>query len=157
MLVGGCHVWQSWLRNERTQGWTTSHNLALWERSIVNLLRGVPRHAALGVDEDTYWELDEHGLNALMVAEWRERPTREVLAIYRDTHQQMQLVLNDLSWDDLQQPFAHYLPDEPAGPDDDVNRPVIQWVLANTADHYDQHRPWIEALAASLSEQQSSP
>jgi hypothetical protein len=83
-----------------------------------------------------------------MVAEWRERPTREVLAIYRDTHQQMLLVLESLSWDELQQPYRHFLPDEPDEQSDDPDRPVIRWVLANTAEHYEQHRPWIEALVA---------
>jgi hypothetical protein len=128
-------------------GWSIKDhvlNIALWERSIVNLLRGAPRYEALGVDEDTYLELDEHGLNAIMVAEWRQRPVREVLALYRDSHQQMLVVLDALSWDDLQQPYAHFLPDEPGAGDD---RPVINWVLGNTADHYDQHREWIEAIA----------
>jgi hypothetical protein len=121
-------------------------NVALWERSILNLLRGIPRYEALGIDEATYFELDEHGLNTIMVAEWRERPVREVRAIYRDTHQQMLHLLASLSWDALQLPYAHYLPDEPAAPGEDDTRPVLFWVIGNTADHYDQHRPWIEAL-----------
>ena len=133
-------------------GWTIKDhlvNITLWERSIVNLLRGVPRHEALGVDEDTYQELDEHGLNAIMVAEWGERPAREVHALYRDTHHQTLLLLSSLTWEDLQQPYAHFLPNEPAEPGENDARPVLWWVVANTVEHYDQHRVWIAQLIAT--------
>jgi hypothetical protein len=136
-------------------GWTVKDhvvNIALWERSIVNLLRGVPRYEALGVDRDTYNELDEHGLNAIMVAEWRERPLREVRALYRDTHHQTLHLLDTLTWDDLLRPYSDFLPDEPGEAAESVetsttqHRPVLWWVLGNTAEHYDQHRRWIEEL-----------
>lgn len=138
---------EQFTRSRDAGDWTVKDhvlNLALWERSIINLLRGMPRSAALGVDDDTFLELDEHGLNAIMVAEWRERPTREVLALYRDTHQETLHVLDSLSWDDLQQPCAHFQPDQPGEPD---LRPVLDVVLSNTANHYDEHRPWIAAIA----------
>lgn len=129
-------------------GWNIADhvvNIALWERSIVSLLRGMPRYEAIGVDEEAWLELDEHGLNALMVAEWRERPVREVLALFRDVHQQLLVMLERLSWDDLQRPYRDYLPDDAI---EGRDAPVIRWLYGNTINHFDEHRVWIEALAA---------
>jgi hypothetical protein len=51
------------------EGWTVNDhvtNMAIWERSVVFLLQGKPRHAGLGVDERVYEQGDVDVINAVI-------------------------------------------------------------------------------------------
>jgi hypothetical protein len=118
-------------------------NLTLWERSIARLLLNQPRHETLGVSEADYLNLGHDGVNAIIFAKYRDIPAAEVLAALREQHQETLDTLNRFTWDDMLQPYAHYLPNEPG---EDRGEPILYWVMGNTAGHYDEHRAWIEAL-----------
>jgi hypothetical protein len=127
-------------------GWSIKDhlvNVTAWERSLLYLLHVIPRHRALGVDEQTYLTNDADGVNAIIHARERDRPLFDVLAAMDDVHRQLLETLDGMTWEDLFQPYSHYLPDEPG---EDNGNPVADWVAGNTYGHYDEHREWIEAL-----------
>jgi hypothetical protein len=131
------------------QGWTIKDHLmhlVAWEQSVVGLLHGRPRHLALGVDEALYLAGDEDAINAAIQQQTVAVPLSEVLAQLRQTHQQLLAALQPLSDADLRLPYRHYLPDEPADGD---GPPAIDVIANNSARHFAEHLPWIEALADS--------
>ena len=129
------------------QGWTVKDHLmhlAAWEQSVVGLLHGQPRHVALGVDEALYLAGDEDAINSAIQHQTAAAPLIDVVARLRLTHLQLLAALLPLSDADLHLPYRHYLPDEPADGD---GPPAIDVIANNSARHFVEHLPWIEALA----------
>lgn len=126
-------------------GWSVKDHLAhvaTWERSLLALLAGHSRAAAVGVDEATNDAADTDRRNALIYERNRDRPLSDVLAFFRQSHADVLAALAPLSDDDLFQPYSHYQPEDlPANPN-----PVIGWIAGNTFGHYDEHLGWIWAL-----------
>lgn len=128
------------------EGWTVQDhvtNMAIWERSVVFLLQGKPRHEGLGVDEGVYEQGDEDAINAMIRQHNSNLSWNDALQQLRDVHGQMMALLEPLSDADLQQPYRHYLPDEPGEGD---GPPVINVIYGNTAGHWAEHQAWIAAL-----------
>ena len=48
--------------------------------------------------------------------------------------------LVSLSDEDLHRPYSYYQPGSPQTAE------VIGWIVGNSYEHYDEHRPWIEAI-----------
>ena len=130
------------------QGWTVKDHLAhlaAWERSMVYLLEGKPRHEGLGVTEATY-QGDIDDLNAAIRAASKDVPLDTVMKLLRTTHDTLREQVAAMSEDDLQQTYSHFLPDEP-GKDD--GRPILARISGNSGGHYAEHIPWMEAIVAS--------
>jgi hypothetical protein len=128
------------------EGWSVKDHLIhliFWERSVIFLLKGRPRHEALGVERDLYLKGDDDEINAVIYRQHKERPLGEVLAQLKDTHQQLLQQLQPLADDDLQKAYRHYLPDDPGEGEGPRAQDVI---YGNTAAHFREHLPWIEAL-----------
>ena len=128
------------------EGWTVQDHvvhMAAWERSVVFLLQGKPRHEGLGVDETVYEQGNEDRINAVVQQQRNDLSWNEALAQLRAVHQEMIALLEPLSDHDLQQPYRHYLPDEPGKGD---GPPVIDVIYGNTAGHWGEHQAWIGAL-----------
>jgi hypothetical protein len=129
------------------QGWNVKDHLVhltAWERSMIFLLQGKPRHEGLEVDEATYLNGTDDEINAVIQVQRQALSLDEVLASFRSTHKQLWALLQPLSDADLNQPYRHYLPDEPGegnGP------PVMNMIYGNTANHFSEHLEWIETLA----------
>jgi hypothetical protein len=127
-------------------GWTVKDHLvhlAAWERSVVYLLTGRPRHAGLGVAETLYLSGGEDAINDAITSANQQVSTMAALAELRAVHAELLAVLAPLSDADLQQRYRHYLPDEPGEGD---GPPVIGVVYSNSGNHYVEHLPWIAAL-----------
>lgn len=131
------------------EGWAVKDHLthmAAWERSVVFLLQGKPRHEGLGVDEALYLN-DLNGndddINAVIQKQGAEMPPAEALAELRSVHNQLMSLLDGLSDEDLQKPYSHYLPNEPGEPD---NNPVLYKIHGNTTNHFNEHLGWIQSL-----------
>jgi hypothetical protein len=138
------------------QGWTVKDHIvhmAAWERSVVFLLQGKPRHEGLGVDEGLYLEGTEDEINAVIQQQRQGLSLAEALSQLRDVHEQMLELLQALTDVDLLRPYRHYLPEEPGEGD---GPPAINLVYGNTADHFAEHQGWIEELAAEASPRPSS-
>jgi glyoxylase-like metal-dependent hydrolase (beta-lactamase superfamily II) len=134
-------------------GWSVKDHLAhlvRWQRSIVFLLHGKPRHEGLGIDESVYRSRyvggDIDALNSELHARDRDLSFSEVLSSLDDIHDETIGALDGLEDSDLLRPYSSFLPDEPG---EETGRPVVFWIAGNTSFHYDEHRDWIEAVVRS--------
>ncbi len=128
------------------QGWTVKDHvvhMAAWERSVVFLLQGKPRHEGLGVNEALYEQNDVDAINAAIQQQHAELSFADALEQLRSVHGQMMSRLHTLTDVDLQRSYRHYLPDEPGEGD---GPPVINVIYGNTADHFREHQTWIDVL-----------
>lgn len=132
-------------------GWAIKDHLAhlaAWERSIVYLLRGQPRHEALGIDEATYragLAGDVERDNAAIYERTKDLPPAAVLETLRDVHRQLLDALAGLTDADLGKTYSQYLPDEPG---EDSEAPIADYIAGDTYEHFDEHHAWIAALTA---------
>ena len=124
-----------------TDGWTVKDHLAhvgAWERSLLALIEGENRAAAMGVAETVEGtDAINEEIRKLHSADTPE----EALAYFRDSHTQMVAALRKLSDADLQKPYSAFQPSDP-----DEKRPAIGWVAGNTYEHYAEHITWINQL-----------
>ena len=128
------------------EGWSVKDHLAhlaIWEQGLAALLQGRPRYAAMHVDEETYLSADTDGLNAIIYQHNKDRSLAEVLAAFRQAHQQTLAALAGLTDADLFKTYSHYQPDEPG---EDSGEPILRWIAGNTYEHYAEHQAWIQAL-----------
>lgn len=128
------------------EGWSVTDHLshiAAWERSMLYLLQGRPRHEGLGVDKQLYLDGGFDEINAAIHDQTKDRSLDDALADLRWTHEQLLSQLDRLSDADLRQTYSHFLPDEPG---QETGEPILLRLAGNTYEHYDEHRGWIEAL-----------
>ena len=127
-------------------GWTPKDHLAhlaAWERSMVYLLQGKPRHEGLGVEEALYLDGDDDAINAVIHSASKDLPLVDVQPVLRSTHQELRVLVASLSDKDLQRTYAHFLPGEP-GRDD--GRPIIERISANSDAHFTEHLGYMEVI-----------
>lgn len=128
-------------------------HLAAWERSALFLVQGKPRHEGLRVDESTYLSGDDDRINDAIYRLKRERSLSEVRLEFEQVHRELRATVERLSVEDLAQPYAHYLPDEPDDEPDDNPKvpppPVLDWIVGNSYVHFDEHRQWMRAIVAT--------
>ena len=121
-------------------GWSVKDNLAhitAWEQfMLLYHLQGHPPHEVMQVDAVTMDAVDEDGLNDILYRRNKDRSIAEVLADFHRSHQQVVAFLEQMPFADLMRP--HYPGDPPA-------RPLINWVIGNTYEHYQEHRANIQA------------
>jgi uncharacterized protein len=132
--------------DQDSQGWTVKDHIghvAAWERSARYFLEGKPRHEALGVDEALFREGDDDKINAAIREQQRHRSAADLLAELRQEHRQLMALLEPMSDDDLQKPLRHFDPNVRSAAAD---RPVLDLIYGNTADHFREHHRWIEAI-----------
>lgn len=116
-------------------GWSPKDHLAhiaAWERMIVAHVRDGTDAAVAGMTPDAYAAATLDGLNARLYELHRHLPAGDVLALFRDAHRDMLLLLDSLSDADLAEPYW---------PGD--TRPVIDKITGDTYRHYLEHRRWI--------------
>ena len=134
------------LSMEGADGWKVQDHLihvAAWEHSLLALIEGRDRHAAMGVQE----ALDD--TDAINDAVWklhRYETPEQALKYFRESHAQLMAALAKLSDVDLQKPYGHYQPSAA-----DEKRPVIDWVGGNTWKHYAEHIGWMNQLTSESS------
>lgn len=123
-------------------GWSAAdhlYHIAAWSDSVLALLNGQSRAAAVGLDEAT-WAQGYEVINAALQVRSREMPLEAVLAALNQSHERMVAKIKTLADADLQRPYRYFLPDS------DREQPVINWIAGDTFDHYDEHLPWIRAI-----------
>jgi hypothetical protein len=120
-------------------GWSIKDNLAhltAWERFMrLSYLHKKPAHEVMGIDENTFKQLDENGVNAVLFQRNQHRRVAEVLAELRKEHGQVLAELANMTFEQMLQPLD---------PNDPQKRPVINWIIGNTYEHYREHRATIE-------------
>ena len=124
-------------------GWTVKDHImhiAVWEDGIRAMLEGQSRHGQMGIDDATWSEGDFDAINAIIQQQHRDKSTDEVLEALQATHDGLMARLDTMSDADLQRPYHTYQPD-PKRTD-----PVINWIIADTYAHYDEHQPWMAKI-----------
>lgn len=127
-------------------GWTIKDHLihlTAWERSVAFMLRGKPRYAGLGIEEDLYLNGTDDEINAEIYRQTRDIHLDEALAQFRYNHQDFLKVLEPLSDADLQKPYRKYLPDEPGVGEGPLTYNLI---VSNTVDHFREHKTWMQSM-----------
>jgi hypothetical protein len=125
-------------------GWAIKDHLAhlaAWELSLVGLLEGRDRVAAMGLPSADYHDVDQ--LNAEVLALHRRLGAAEARALLDDANDRVRAALGRLSDEDLQRPYAHYQAHENEA---QGKQPVIGWVVGNTYEHVEEHRQIIAGL-----------
>ncbi len=111
-------------------------HLTTWEQFLLRYHLGQePPHIVMEVDVETFERLDEDGLNALIYERSQDRSLEDVLDSLTQSHNQVLDALEAVTFADLMKP--HYA-------DDPEARPLINWVIGNTYDHYQEHRQTIQ-------------
>ncbi len=121
--------------------WSVKDNLAHlaeWEQFMLGYhIKGEPPYKVMQIDRGTFEQLDENGINAVLYTRNKDRSGKDVLDGLKRSHAQVLATLERMPFADLMKP--HYS-------DDPERRPVINWVIGNTYDHYDEHRVAIQTI-----------
>lgn len=132
-----------------SDGWAVKDHLfhlGAWELSLLGLLEGRDRVAAMGVPGV---ENETETINRAVWSLHRNKTPEEAMAYFADTHARLLSALDKFSDADLQLPYSRYQPNTKGT--EGTDRPVNLWVAGNTYDHYAEHAPWIISLAAKRS------
>ena len=125
-------------------GWSAKvhlGHLAAWERSLMALLRGEDREAAMGLPADLASGHDTDDVNQLVARRTAALALSDVLRDSAHVHVELVALLESLSESDFLRPYSDYQPQVlPVEP-----RPVFAWVNGNTWAHYEEHIAWLRA------------
>ena len=120
-------------------GWSPKDNLAhlaAWMKYMKRAyVHKMPGYEAMEIDADKWKELDEDGINAVLIERNRNLSTAQVLDTLKSTYADVVADLRTVPFDDLLQRTR------PENPDSGY---VIDFVLGNTSDHFHEHRTNIE-------------
>ena len=122
-------------------GWAVKDHLthlAAWEQKTLAMIDGLPGYQGLQVDQATYETSDIDELNAILQQRFKDLSAADVLAEAGRSYQRVLAVAEALSPADLSAPYA-------AG-DPDNQRRMIEGIVANTYEHYDEHRDAIAQI-----------
>jgi hypothetical protein len=115
-------------------------HLAAWNLSLVALLEGRDRDAALGIGGVP----DEDSANHVLQRRHRDLVLDEATALQLGSRQMVRDALARLQDVDLSRPYSHFQPDRP-GPNG--AQPVLGWINGNTDEHADEHSAYIRELS----------
>ncbi|HEU5328143.1 MAG TPA: DinB family protein [Thermomicrobiales bacterium] len=131
-------------------GWSIKDHLAhlaVWRHSLIALLEGADRKAAIGLDQQPAGETansdDIDDVNAILYQRNHDRAPADVQADFRQAQERVLAILGGMSDADLEKPYSHYQPDAENTSDD----PVVGWIVGNTYGHDEEHLATIQALA----------
>ena len=122
-------------------GWSPKDNLAHlteWLNILVDYYLGHrPAHEVIGVDPEVTENWDYEMMNAVMFERDRRRPLEQVLSELKSSYAKVHARLESMTFDDLMKPR-----DE----NDSQKGLVIESVIGNTSDHFEEHRETIEKI-----------
>ena len=124
-------------------GWTVKDHLihmAKWEYGMVALVDGGSRLEAMGIG-DAAWDVGIDNLNALIQKRNKDLSLDEIFEETRAIHSAVTARISQLADADLLRPYKHYQPDS------DRTEPVVGWLIGDTYEHYEEHLPWMKAIA----------
>ena len=112
-------------------------HIAAWEKFLIlNQFLGMPATEALCVDPAVIDRADENEVNAILFERNRDRALVEVQSDWYETHRWLMSELAKIGEQALATSTLCFGPDP---------KPLAQWVVLNTFEHYADHRRTIEA------------
>jgi len=127
-------------------GWTVKDHLihlAVWEDGMYALLQGLSRREYMGVEKAVWDSGDFDRINAVIQQRHKDMPLDEAMRTLADVHQRFVEKIGTLAEEDFQRPYNSYQPESSR------NDPVMQPLMGNTFEHYEEHIPWMDAIAQS--------
>ena len=125
-------------------GWTVKDHLmhlVVWEDGINALFEGGDRRERMGVDEATWQSRDYDAINAVIQRQHKDLSLTAVLAALQTSHDAFRRHVAAMSDADLQRPYSDFAPNS------DNTRPIIGWLEGDSFGHYEEHLPWMQAIA----------
>jgi hypothetical protein len=122
-------------------GWSPKDNLAhltQWLKALLGYhFDGKPGGEVFGLPQELEENFDFNRVNAFLFEQNKDRPAEDVLAELKAKYAEVLTRLEAMPLETLLQPrFA----------DDPEERPLVLWVLGNTAEHFAEHRATLEKL-----------
>jgi hypothetical protein len=147
-----------------SNGWNVRDHLthlAVWADGIAALAQRQDRWAAMDLDMTnaarTSWiaalgdgrepdkEPDYDLLNAEIVAKHRHLTPQQARTWLIDAHQAVAVAMSALPDEELGWPYDRFVAPFTGG----RGEPISEYILGNTEDHYDEHTPWVRAIAGT--------
>jgi hypothetical protein len=94
-----------------------------------------PSYEVLGVSEDVTKGWDMEIINPVLLERNRNRSKQDVMDELNKTYKQLMAKLESMT-------FAEMM--KPRHADDPEKRPLVLWILGDSADHFAEHRETIE-------------
>ena len=119
-------------------------HLAVWADGIAALLRREDRWQAMGLvlDNPESDELEYDRLNAQLVEQYRQFSPTQAREWLIDAHERITKAMDALKEADLSAPYDRFV----APYTGNEGRPIAEYILGNTEDHYDEHTTWMRAI-----------
>jgi len=124
-------------------GWTAKDHvihIAVWESGTIALLNKTSKRDVMDIPLEVWEQGEDDPINAVIQQRFHDMPLPEVMQTFQRNHQRLLDRLNKMSQDDLLLPIRQYS----ATSTDE--RPLIKWLYWDTAYHYRDHKPWIQAI-----------
>jgi hypothetical protein len=128
------------------QGWSVKDHLvhlAFWERGVCYYLQGKPRHLGMEITEELLLQGNYDQINAVIQQAQQGMSLAEVQALIHYCHRTLLNGVMQMSDADLLKPYRRYRPDEDG---EGEGPPVLYMLYGNTAEHFSEHRQWIDEL-----------
>jgi hypothetical protein len=96
----------------------------------------------MGLAEETAQSHDYDQMNNEIVVQQRHLPPAEARAWVVAANERVIAAVAALEDEELQRPYDYFL----APFTGNEGRPIVGYILANSAGHYKEHTPWIKAI-----------
>lgn len=125
-------------------GWTVKDHvihMAIWEDGLTALLAKQDRRAHMDIDEAT-WKSGDDPINAMIQQRYKALTWDAVQQKRQAIYDKLLSQINAMSEETLHQAYGEY------NPVSSSKYPVYEYILSTTYEHYGDHTPWMEAIAA---------
>jgi hypothetical protein len=130
-----------------SNGWNVRDHLthlAVWADGIAALVQRQDRWVAMGLamsEPDKEPEYDT--MNADIVTKHRQLTPQQARDWLIEAHQSVAEAVKALPDEELGWPYDRFV----SPFNGDRGEPISEYILGNTEDHYDEHTPWVRAIA----------
>lgn len=120
-------------------GWSPKDNLAHlaeWMKILMGYhMDRRPAEEVVHIPAETaaHWDFEE--INQILFQRNRERSTKDVLQEIKDVYAKLSARLEGMSDEDLMKPRRE---------EDPEKRPIVEWIMGDTCDHFQEHRERLE-------------
>jgi len=122
-------------------GWSPKDNLAHltdWLKALTGYhMENKTAEEVLGLPQELVEDFNFNRVNAYMVDRSRNRDLEDVLDELKKKYAEVMMRLEAMPFDDLLQPRF---------PEDPQKRPLLEWVVGNTIEHFKEHRLTLEKI-----------
>jgi len=116
-------------------------HVAAWSQVMLHFhVGGRPFAEVTGLADVPYASTPIDQINQALHQRDRDLPLAQALQSFRSSHQELIATLDQMNEADLFKPYT------PAGRGPDSAGQLIDWIIGDSYDHYDEHRATIERL-----------